>query len=413
MTQWWQASDSDLLHALGAAQTRLNAAYVEMLALVREVDSRGLAGKHGFVTGIELLRCTQNITKADARRRLDAASDVLPGRTVSGQEIPARLPATARAVAEHAISAEHVVVIAGMLASLPPHLDRHRPALEADLARHARKLDPAALRKVGKRAIEMLDPDGPKPRDADPSRTRLSLCEQGTGYAISGWLDREATAILRTALSPLAAPVPAEDGAPDPRSIAERQGDALVQLARRMLDTSTLPSEAGHRPHVTVTVPLTVLENRLGMGLLGFADGTLAGTIAAEDARRLACDAHVACVVIGGRGELLDIGRNSRVVPRGLRRALAQRDGGCAFPGCECPPQWTDAHHVVHWADGGVTALHNLVLLCPRHHTTLHSSEWEVTITDGFPLFHPPPWVSGGPRRNPLHRADLFGRTPT
>ncbi len=230
----------------------------------------------------------------------------------------------------------------------------------------------------------------------------------GSGWAIGGWLDREAAAVLRTALSPLAAPQPAEDGTADPRTVDQRQGDALVELARRMLGTGTLPTEGGIRPHITVTVPLTVLESRLGTGLLDFGDDTLAGAIAAEDARRLACDAHLACVVIGGRSEPLDVGRGSYTVPRHIRRALKQRDGGCAFPGCTVPAQWADAHHVAHWADGGITALSNLVLLCPRHHTLLHSSEWEVTITDGFPLFHPPPWIPGGPRRNRLHRPDLL-----
>ncbi|WP_410479325.1 HNH endonuclease signature motif containing protein [Pseudonocardia sp. H11422] len=80
------------------------------------------------------------------------------------------------------------------------------------------------------------------------------------------------------------------------------------------------------------------------------------------------------------------------------------------LPGWPCPAQWTDAHHLVQWADGGSTALHNLVLLCPRHHNLLHHTERAVTISQGFPLFHPPPWIPGGPRRNSLHRIDL--RTP-
>jgi hypothetical protein len=100
-------------------------------------------------------------------------------------------------------------------------------------------------------------------------------------------------------------------------------------------------------------------------------------------------------------------------VNRATRRALAQRDRGCAFPGCECPAQWADAHHIVFWRRFGVTALDNLVLLCRRHHTVIHLEEWTVTMEpDGFPLFHPPPWITGGPRRNPLHRPDLVGPGP-
>ncbi|MFC4943560.1 hypothetical protein [Pseudonocardia sp. GCM10023141] len=54
-----------------------------------------------------------------------------------------------------------------------------------------------------------------------------------------------------------------------------------------------------------------------------------------------------------------------------------------------------------------MTALSNLVLLCTHHHLVMHKEEWEVTITDGFPLFRPPPWIPGGPRRNQVHRIDL------
>lgn len=47
------------------------------------------------------------------------------------------------------------------------------------------------------------------------------------------------------------------------------------------------------------------------------------------------------------------------------------------------------------------------MLLCPHHHRMIHIGDWAVEIDGGFPVFHPPPWVPGGPRRNPLHRPDL------
>jgi hypothetical protein len=91
-----------------------------------------------------------------------------------------------------------------------------------------------------------------------------------------------------------------------------------------------------------------------------------------------------------------------------LRQALAIRDRGCAFPGCDRGLRWTDAHHVVPWAAGGVTALNNTVLLCPRHHTELHKADgWTVHIaTDGFASFIPPPHLDPDrrPRRNRYHR---------
>ncbi len=77
------------------------------------------------------------------------------------------------------------------------------------------------------------------------------------------------------------------------------------------------------------------------------------------------------------------------------------------LPRCTVAAQWCDAHHLIHWADGGKTALINLVLLCGHHHTVLHRGEWSVTMVDDHPLFHPPSWVPGGPRRNAVHRIDL------
>jgi 5-methylcytosine-specific restriction endonuclease McrA len=77
-------------------------------------------------------------------------------------------------------------------------------------------------------------------------------------------------------------------------------------------------------------------------------------------------------VITRGGSEVLDVGRRTAVVSAAMRRALITRDGGCAFPCCDRPHQWCDAHHVVHWADGGETRLDNLVLLCRPHHRMLH-----------------------------------------
>ena len=93
-----------------------------------------------------------------------------------------------------------------------------------------------------------------------------------------------------------------------------------------------------------------------------------------------------------------------RTAPPGIRRALVWRDGGCAFPTCDRAAPWTDSHHVKHWADGGETSLANMVLLCRRHHTLIHQSDWEVRIRDRLPEFLPPTFIDPDrkPRRNTL-----------
>jgi len=113
------------------------------------------------------------------------------------------------------------------------------------------------------------------------------------------------------------------------------------------------------------------------------------GPITAESARRIACDSSLTRVVTRGRSEVLDIGRKTSVVSAAMRRALIARDGGCAFPTCDRPHAWCDAHHVVHWADGGETKLSNLILLCRPHHRLAHLG-FSVEMISGQVTFRRP-----------------------
>ncbi|HEX7747067.1 MAG TPA: HNH endonuclease signature motif containing protein, partial [Micromonosporaceae bacterium] len=89
-----------------------------------------------------------------------------------------------------------------------------------------------------------------------------------------------------------------------------------------------------------------------------------------------------------------------------IRRALALKDRGCAFPGCDRPPRWCAAHHITHWSTGGTTSPANGVLLCGRHHRVIHHDGWPVRIApDAHPEFTPPAWIDPHqqPRRNTYH----------
>ena len=83
-----------------------------------------------------------------------------------------------------------------------------------------------------------------------------------------------------------------------------------------------------------------------------------------------------------GDSEVLDLGRETRLVNRALRRALVARDRGCVFPGCERPAVWCDAHHITWWEHGGPTNLENCCLLCRRHHTLCHEGGWRIKRRD-------------------------------
>jgi hypothetical protein len=398
-TAVWQGSDTELLAELAALETRLHSTWAEMLAVIAEVDSRGTAETVGYRSTVDLVRAVGRVSRGEARARISAAADVLPGRGLGGAAVPARLPATAAAVAEHAIGAADVTVIRSVLARIPPHIDaQQRAEVEAELARHARTLDAGQLTLLGQRILSYLDQDGPRPNDTPETRRRLTFTDRDGGYELGGWLDREAAEIVRSALSPLAAPRPTTDTEIDLRNPAQRDADALVELAQRALGAGDLPTEGGERPQVVVTVSLAVLRGRIGAASLA-----LGGPINADVARRIACDARVIPVVLGAKGEPLDIGRASYTVPTAIRRAVLVRDGGCAFPGCSIPARWCDIHHVVHWADHGPTSVGNCVALCGRHHRLVHHSHWQIDMTGGIPQFHPPPWLGGPPRRNPLH----------
>lgn len=171
----------------------------------------------------------------------------------------------------------------------------------------------------------------------------------------------------------------------DQRIPAQRRADALGEICREWLDLAERPAIGGERPHVVVTMDLATLEARAGSG----ASLEDAGAITPESARRLACDASVTRVVTDARSEPLEVGRKTKVLPPSLRRAVAVRDRGCRFPGCERPPGWCDAHHVRHWADGGETGLANLVLLCRPHHRLIHR-RFSVAMVDGRPEFRRP-----------------------
>ncbi len=397
----WQASDDELLAELRALETRMRSTWAQILSVVAEVDARGIAGKEGYGTTVELVRALARVTRGEARARVAAAGDVLAGRGLDGVPIAPRLPHTAAAVADHVIGSAEVAVIRTVLARIPAHIGAERRGeVEAELARHARTLDAGQLATLGKRILAYLDQDGAPPKDTTETRRRLSFTDRDGGYELSGWLDREAAEIVRSALSPLAAPRPATDTEVDLRDSVQRDADALVELAQRALGTGELPTDGGERPQVVVTVPLAVLAGRIGAGSLGFG-----GPVNAEVARRIACDARVIPVVLGACGEPLDVGRASHSVPAAIRRAVIVRDRGCAFPGCSVPARWCEIHHIQHWADLGPTSLANCVLLCGRHHRLVHHSAWRITMASGVPEFHPPPWIGGPPRRNPLHLA--------
>jgi hypothetical protein len=94
----------------------------------------------------------------------------------------------------------------------------------------------------------------------------------------------------------------------------------------------------------------------------------------------------------GAPTQPLEVGRASRVVqPAQRTAALAVRDGGCSFPGCERPLAWCEAHHLRHWLHGGPTDLSNLALVCRTHHRAVHEGGWRLSRSPDGQLTAIPP----------------------
>ena len=172
-----------------------------------------------------------------------------------------------------------------------------------------------------------------------------------------------------------------------------RLADALVEIASTRLASDPDPDRAS----VVVHVDLQTLVNRHGIAEI--EDGP---TIIAETARRLACDSRLQTVLDRPNGLPVGIGRTSRTIPAWLNRQIRQRDRGCRFPGCE-RTRWVQAHHLVHWSNGGPTDLDNLVTLCGYHHRLVHDAGWKIEGNpNGDLIFIRPDGRPYQPRPQPL-----------
>jgi Domain of unknown function (DUF222)/HNH endonuclease len=295
-----------------------------------------------------------------------------------------QMPVAADALASGEVSSAAVSLLASAQEAAPGPFERAEDAL----VDAARSLPVMKLRDAVAQWRETADAErAVEDEERRFERRRLHLSAALDGMVrVDGELDPVTGQTVLTALRAVEdADVRSREGSgtEDSRTPAQRRADALGEICRQWLDLADRPLLSGERPHVVVTMDIASLERRSGR-LLDLED---VGRIDGETARRLACDATVSRVITGAASQPLDVGRKAKVVPPTLRRAVAVRDGGCAFPGCDRPSSWCDAHHIRHWADGGTTSLANLVLLCRRHHRLVHHRRFSVELTNERPRF--------------------------
>jgi hypothetical protein len=366
----------------------------QWLADLADLDARGAAGtEDGVPAGSTAawLRTRLHLSAATAASCVRTARALYRGP----------LTATGQALAAGTISSAHAQVLAAGTQDLPAQV-----AAEAEpvLLDAARRLDPPQLRRAVAHLGLVADPDGADDQaERRYARRGVWLASTWEGMvALQGLLDPEAGQTLLAALEPLARPANAHDT----RSGGQRRADALAELARRHLEGGRLPQAGGVRPQLLVTVDLDSLLGSGGLG--GAVGGGGAGLLDPEACRRLACDGAVTRVLVtrqptqlpdslpgphghahpaahdpdgdhpaahdqhgqhgrqglaarlrtaatrlpptlgGAPSQPLEVGRTSRVVTPAQRAALVVRDGGCAFPGCDRPPAWCEAHHLRH-----------------------------------------------------------------
>ncbi|MEJ7772817.1 MAG: HNH endonuclease, partial [Geodermatophilaceae bacterium] len=154
------------------------------------------------------------------------------------------------------------------------------------------------------------------------------------------------------------------------------------------------------KPRIIITIPHSSLQNGTGAGRLD--DGH---PISPSLSAYLGCDAEILPCFLDQKGAVIDLGRARRLFTGPSRTALEVRDRGCAWPGCDRPLSWCEAHHILGWIHGGRTDQNNGVLLCGYHHREIENGDWQVFIRAGRAWFRPPTWIDTDrkPILNPMH----------
>jgi hypothetical protein len=274
---------------------------------------------------------------------------------------------------------------------------------EAHLVELAGTYAPRQLRILGRKILSVIAPDTfddeerkrlEKEEQRAHARARLSMRRRGDGtVSLQATLSEVAAARLRSVLDAFTSPrhnhaakstdnatgdqtgSSAGWGGPcpltDPATGQKVPHDQRLGLAfgslLESLDPTLLPNKAGAGTTLVITMDLADLLNGVGAGTL--PDGS---RISAGQVRRLACNAGLVPAVLGGKSEVLDLGRAERFFSGKQKQAMGIRHRTCRAEGCQVPAEWCEAHHDNPWSKGGRTDLEDGILLCPFHHHRVH-----------------------------------------
>ncbi|MBX3194530.1 MAG: DUF222 domain-containing protein [Microbacteriaceae bacterium] len=269
------------------------------------------------------------------------------------------------------------------------------------LATEARDLPPEKVARRAREARDELDEAGVADREAAlraKRYLRLTLLPDGM-TRLNGLLDPESAALVTDAIDQVTAPrrggprfvdpaqkARAEAIVGDPRTTEQVALDALVDMVRIAGAADPGRVFGTRRPSVRVHVTQGDLDRRAGAASI---EGQTA-SVSIATAERLGCaDGYLP--ILFEDGEPLRLGRSQRLFSRGQRDVLAAIWGGCAVPGCDRPPSWTEAHHTTPCSEGGKTDVADGILLCRHHHMLVHNNGWRIRRRGTDYTLDPPP----------------------
>jgi hypothetical protein len=352
----------------------------ERLRRLAEIERRGLFRRDGHLSTASWLASRFKLAWGSARELVQRARAL------------EEMPHARRALNEGDLSMSAIRVLVAAREADPEAFRRSEKQLVEAACIHSMQ----DLRRVAaywRQAVERQAAMGGEEKLREQRRLHASVTFLGM-VRVDGTLDPETGETLLTALRAVMDAESRSRPEGEDRAPAQRRADALGEVCRQWLDRADRPTVAGERPHVNLTVGSNAMghyEPPAGEPDLTSSDVSEldhVGPVNESVARRILCDVAIRRIVMAGRSEPIDVGRQTPVVSPAMRRAVIARDRHCRFPGCDRPHTWCDAHHVVHWADGGPTAVQNLILLCRRHHRMVHAREaFRVELVDGRPVF--------------------------
>lgn len=390
--------------------------------VLARIETEGTARAHGSRNTSAYIKERFQLSQREAGQRDRIAKLAHSYSDNEGQEHDPDMPRVARALRSGELNTSQVAAIDRAMSSLPPTLrERRHDEAEEELLSAARDLQVADLASFTRHLPDRLDPGHNYPRaEADPRDRHVTVFPMTNGdFKLTGILDPATGATLTTALlqrmtadkdDPTSTHIPAAvdeagnviavDIPVDDRTAGMKRHDRFARIVQDF-------AAGRHSEGAAYALVITASAEQVARGE-GDAVTHLGTPINVRDAVNMGPGAvfYYQSWKKGTREVSTRV--EHRFASPHLVALLTARDQGCTFPDCDMPAAWCDAHHVVPWAEGGLTELGNLTLVCSYHHHWHDEHGWRATMIHGLPAWIPP--VRGGIAQQAVHHSKFRSR---